>query len=62
MSNILAETAKDTLFPADLKKGQLHKDLGIDQKKKIPVAKLKAAAKKKGKVGRRARWALNVRK
>lgn len=39
------------------KKGQLHKDLGVPEGKKIPEAKLEAAAKKPGKVGQRARFA-----
>lgn len=38
-------------------KGALHKELGVPMGKKIPAAKLKAAAKKKGKVGKRARLA-----
>ena len=33
------------------KPGQLHKDLGVKQGKKIPEAMVRAAAKKKGKVG-----------
>ena len=37
--------------------GALHRELGVKQGKKIPAAKLRAAAKKKGKVGRRARLA-----
>jgi hypothetical protein len=44
------------------KPGQLHRDLGVPQGKKIPAGKLRAAAKRKGKVGQRARFALNVRK
>lgn len=44
------------------KKGQLHKDLDVPQDEVIPVSKLKAAANKKGKVGQRARMALNLRK
>jgi len=43
------------------KKGQLHKDLGVPEDEVIPVSKLKAAAKKKGKVGQRARMALNLK-
>lgn len=42
--------------------GQLHRDLGVPKGKKIPVSKLRAAAKRKGKVGQRARFALNARK
>ena len=39
------------------KPGALHKDLGVPAGKKIPAAKLAAAAKKPGKVGKRARLA-----
>jgi len=44
------------------KPGQLHKDLGVPQGKKIPAKKLAAAAKQPGKVGQRARFAENVLK
>ena len=44
------------------KKGQLHKDLGVPQDQTIPVSKLKAAAEKGGVVGKRAQFALNIRK
>ena len=37
--------------------GALHKELGVPKGKKIPAKKLAAAAKKKGKEGRRARLA-----
>lgn len=37
--------------------GQLHRDLGVPQGEKIPEAKLRAAAKRGGKVGERARFA-----
>jgi len=52
----------DKWIPKDLKKGALHKDMGIPQDEKIPVSKLKAAAEKGGKEGKRAQFALNVRK
>ena len=42
--------------------GQLHRDLGIPQGKKIPLSTLRAAAKRKGKIGMRARFALTLRK
>lgn len=42
--------------------GQLHRDLGVPQGKKIPISKLRTAARRKGKVGQRARFALNARK
>lgn len=38
-------------------KGKLHKKLGVPETKKIPTAKLKAAAKKPGKLGKEARLA-----
>lgn len=40
-----------------LKKGGLHKSLGIAQGKKIPMKRIEAAAKRSGKVGRQARTA-----
>jgi hypothetical protein len=42
--------------------GALHKDLGVAQGKKIPAAKLAAAAKRPGTVGRRARLAQTLSK
>jgi len=44
------------------KKGALRKSLGTKKGKKIPVSKLKAASKKTGKLGKRARLALTLRK
>lgn len=41
--------------------GQLHRDLGVPQGKKIPAAKIEAAAKQKGKVGQRARFAKTLK-
>jgi hypothetical protein len=49
-------------IPTDLKKNALHKQLGIDKGKLIPVSRLREAAKAKGKLGQRARFALNARK
>lgn len=43
------------------KPGALHKEMGIPQGKKIPKAKLDAAAKKGGKLGKRARLAETLR-
>lgn len=37
--------------------GQLHRDLGVPQGQTIPQSKLRAAAKRGGKVGQRARFA-----
>lgn len=44
------------------KPGALHAQLGVKKGKKIPVSRLRAAAKKKGKLGQRARFAMNMRK
>lgn len=41
--------------------GQLHRDLGVPQGKKIPASKLNAAAKRPGKVGQRARFAKELK-
>lgn len=49
--------AKKFIQSAIKKPGQLHRDLGIPQGKKIPAKKLEAAASKPGKVGQRARFA-----
>jgi hypothetical protein len=43
-------------------KGALHRQLHVPLGQKIPITKLRAAAKKPGKLGQRARFALNVRK
>jgi hypothetical protein len=48
---------KNWIQSAIKKPGQLHKDLGVPQGKKIPAKKLEAAAAKGGKVGQRARLA-----
>lgn len=41
--------------------GALHKELGVPAGKKIPEAKLNAAAKAGGKEGQRARFAKTLR-
>lgn len=43
------------------KPGALHRSLGIPKGKKIPVEAIRAAAKKPGKLGRRARLAETLR-
>jgi hypothetical protein len=48
---------KNWIAGAIKKPGQLHKDLGVPEGKKIPAKKLEAAAAKGGKVGQRARLA-----
>lgn len=42
--------------------GQLHRDLGVAQGKKIPVEAIRRAAKGGGKTAARARLALTLRK
>ena len=44
------------------KPGSLRSSLGAKKGEPIPVSKLKAAAKQKGKTGKRARLALTLRK
>jgi len=41
-------------------KGALHRQLGVPEDETIPPSKLRAAAKKKGKLGMRARAAVNA--
>jgi hypothetical protein len=42
--------------------GALHKELHVPKGKKIPAKKLAAAAKKSGKLGKRARLAETLKK
>jgi hypothetical protein len=49
--------AKKWIAGAIKKPGALHAELGVPQGKKIPAAKLAAAAKAPGKEGKRARLA-----
>jgi len=44
------------------KPGSLRKSLGVKEGQKIPAGKLAAAAKKPGKLGRRARLAQTLKK
>jgi len=37
--------------------GALHRELGVPMGKKIPASKIRAAARKGGKLGQRARFA-----
>jgi len=53
---------KNWIAGAIKKKGALHRQLGIPQNKKIPASVLNKAAKKKGKLGLRARLAKVLRK
>jgi len=54
--------AKKWIAQAIKKPGALRKSLGIKKGEKIPVSKLNAAAKKKGRLGQRARLAKTLRK
>lgn len=51
----------DKWIPKNMKKGALHRELGVPEGKKIPAKKLNAAAKKSGKIGRRARLAKTLK-
>jgi hypothetical protein len=51
---------KNWIKGAIKKPGQLHRDLGVPIGKKIPRSKIVAAAKKGGKTGQRARFALTL--
>ncbi len=42
--------------------GALHEELGVPKGEKIPVSKIRAAAKKGGKLGARARFAETLAK
>lgn len=53
--------AKKWIQGIGMKKGALHRDLGVPAGKKIPTAKLAAAARKPGVVGRRARLAQTLK-
>lgn len=45
----------------NMKKGALHEEMGVPEGEKIPAGKLAAAAKSKGKLGKRARLAETLR-
>jgi hypothetical protein len=53
----LAGKKKDFIKGATKNKGGLHKSLGVPQGETIPPARIAAAAKQGGKVGRQARLA-----
>lgn len=56
------EEGKKWIQAAIKKKGALSKQLGVPEKKNIPVSKLKDASDEPGKLGKRARLALTLRK
>jgi hypothetical protein len=49
--------AEKWIQDAHIKKGALHREMGVPLGKKIPEGRLKAAEKKGGTLGRRARLA-----
>lgn len=53
--------AKKWIQGAIDKPGALHEQLGVPRGKKIPAAKLNAAAKKGGKLGKRVRLAQTLK-
>lgn len=54
--------AKKFIQEMHMKKGALHKEMHIPEGEKIPESKLNAAAKKGGKLGKRARLAKTLKK
>ena len=57
----MAKHKKKWIKDAIKKPGALRKSLGVKKGQKIPVKKLRAAAKKPGKMGQRARLANTLR-
>ena len=55
-------TKKNWIQKAVKKPGALRKSLGVKKGQKIPASKLNAAAKQKGKMGQRARFAKTLKK
>ena len=53
--------AKKWIQAMHMKKGALHKEMGVPEGKKIPASKLSAAASKGGTLGRRARLAQTLK-
>ena len=58
----MARKRKNWIAEATKNKGALRKALGVKAGEKIPAGKLKAAAKKPGKMGKRARLAQTLGK
>jgi len=52
----------DWIQKMHMKKGALHKEMGVPQGKKIPAGALASAAKKGGTLGKRARLAQTLEK
>lgn len=58
----MAASKKKWIQGAIKHKGALSKQLGVPENKNIPAKKLNAAAKKGGKLGKRARLAKTLKK
>jgi len=59
----MAKKSKKRWIQSAIKKpGALRRQMGVKKGQKIPISKLRKAAKAKGKLGRRARLALTLRK
>ena len=59
----MAKKSKKRWIQSAIKKpGALRRQMGVKKGQKIPASKLKKAAKAKGKLGRRARLAITLRK
>ena len=58
----MARKKKNWIREAIKKPGALRKQLGAEEGESIPEGKLNAAAKKKGKLGQRARLAITLKK
>ena len=54
--------AEKWIQKAHIKKGALHKQMGVPAGEKIPQKKLAAAASKGGKLGARARLAMTLKR
>jgi hypothetical protein len=58
----MAKKDKKFIQKAIKKPGSLRKSLNVKKGEKIPVSRLRAAAKKPGKLGQRARFAITLGK
>ena len=58
----MAKKRKKWIQKAIKHPGALRRQMGVKKGQKIPTSRLRAAAKRKGKVGQRARLALTLRK
>jgi len=61
MHSDAGEGSKKWIQGAIKRPGQLHRDLGVPQGESIPASKLRAASKRSGKVGQRARFAMTLK-